>query len=150
MQLRDVLLVLHIAGAAAWLGANILQGYVPVLAARQGTEAVAGWYRVTGELSKKFYMPASILVLATGIWMVLIDDSIAFEDPFIAIGIGMVVVGALLGILVYSPGSEDAAVAIESRDENAVAKTTGKLARFGALETILLLITIAVMVTRLQ
>ena len=34
MELRDVMLVVHIAGAGTWLGANMIQAVVPGLAAR--------------------------------------------------------------------------------------------------------------------
>ncbi|MCZ6736457.1 MAG: hypothetical protein O7B77_00600, partial [Actinobacteria bacterium] len=78
MELRDVMLVIHIAGAGTWLGANMIQAVVPGLAARQGAEVAAGWYRVAGDLSKRLYMPASILILITGIVLVLEDASLSF------------------------------------------------------------------------
>ena len=43
MELRDILLVLHIAGAGTWLGANIVQAVAPSMAAKQGPAAAAGW-----------------------------------------------------------------------------------------------------------
>ncbi|MEA1903094.1 MAG: DUF2269 family protein [Actinomycetota bacterium] len=150
MELRDVLLVIHIAGAGSWLGANLLQAVVPSMAAKQGVEAAAGWFRVAGELSKKFYMPVSTVLLATGIWMVLLDDSISFENVFVVIGIGMIVVGALLGIFVFEPGSEEAATAVESGDEARLKAAVGKIARFGTIDTLLLIVTISVMVIRLR
>ena len=43
MELRDILLVLHIAGAGTWLGANIVKAVAPSMAAKQGPAAAAGW-----------------------------------------------------------------------------------------------------------
>ncbi len=36
MDVRDIMLVLHIAGVGAWLGANVVQAMVPTMAAKQG------------------------------------------------------------------------------------------------------------------
>jgi hypothetical protein len=149
MELRDILLVLHIAGAGAWLGANIVQALAPSLAAKQGPAAQAGWYRIAAKLSSRLYMPAAILILITGIWMVLLNDAYGFGTLFVTIGFGMVIVGAILGILVFDRGSEQAATAIEAGDQGAVRSATGRLAGFGVLDTVLLLFTITAMVLRL-
>jgi hypothetical protein len=149
MELRDVLLILHIAGAGTWLGANIVQAMAPSLSAKQGPAAQAGWYRVAAKLSSRLYMPASILILATGIWMVLLVDAYGFGTLFVTIGFGMIVIGAILGILVFDRGSERAAHAIETGDQNAIKAATGRIAAFGVLDTVLLLFTITAMVLRL-
>jgi hypothetical protein len=149
MELRDILLILHIAGAGAWLGANIVQALAPPLAARQGPAAQAGWYRIAAKLSSRLYMPAAILILITGIWMVLLNDAYGFGTLFVTIGFGMIIVGAILGILVFDRGSEQAATAIEGGDQGAIRSATGRLAGFGVLDTLLLLFTITAMVLRL-
>lgn len=149
MELRDILLTLHIAGAATWFGANVVQAVAPAMAARQGPETAAGWYRVAGGLLIRLYMPASIVILATGIWMVLISDAYSFASVFVTIGFGMIVVGALLGIFVFGPGSERAAAAIESGDQGRIRAAVGRVAAFGTVDTLLMLFTIAAMVLRL-
>jgi hypothetical protein len=149
MELRDILLILHIAGAGAWLGANIVQALAPPLAAKQGPAAQAGWYRIAAKLSSRLYMPAAILILITGIWMVLLNDAYGFGTLFVTIGFGMIIVGAILGILVFDRGSEQAATAIEGGDQGAIRSATGRLAGFGVLDTLLLLFTITAMVLRL-
>ena len=149
MELRDVLLILHIAGAGAWLGANIVQAMAPSLAAKQGPAAQAGWYRIAARLSSRLYMPAAILILITGIWMVLLSDAYGFGTLFVTIGFGMIIIGALLGILVFDRGSQQAATAIEAGDQAAIRSATGRLAGFGVLDTLLLLFTITAMVLRL-
>ncbi|MFB3050579.1 MAG: hypothetical protein ACE1Z0_01180 [Acidimicrobiia bacterium] len=148
MDLRDVLLVIHIAGAGTWLGANMIQAVVPGLAARQGAEVAAGWYRVAGHLSKRLYMPASILILITGIVLVLEDASLSFGSLFVTIGFGMIVIGALLGIFIFDPGSEVVAVAVESGDQSRIKATTARIATFGTVDTLLVLFTMTAMVLR--
>jgi hypothetical protein len=149
MELRDVLLILHIAGAGAWLGANIVQAMAPSLAAKQGPAAHAGWYRIAARLSSRLYMPAAILILVTGIWMVLLSDAYGFGTLFVTIGLAMIIIGALLGILVFDRGSQQAATAIEAGEQAAIRSATGRLAGFGVLDTVLLLFTITAMVLRL-
>lgn len=149
MELRDILLTLHVAGVGTWFGANIVQALAPSMAARQGAEAAAGWYRVAGGLSRRLYMPASILILVTGVWMVVDNEAYGFGDPFVTIGFGMIVLGALLGIFVFEPGSERAARAIESGDQGQIRASTARVAAFGTADTLLLLFTITSMVLRL-
>jgi hypothetical protein len=147
MELHEVMLVLHIAAVGTWLGANIIQAVVPGLAARQGAEVVAGWYRVTGQLSKRLYMPAAILVLITGIVMVLQHD-ISFGSLFVTIGFATIVISALLGIFVFDPGSKIAAEAVESGDQSRIKAATSRITAFGTVDTLLVLFTITAMVIR--
>ena len=149
MELRDILLVLHIAGAGTWLGANIVQAVAPSMSAKQGPAAAAGWFRVAAGLSTRLYMPAAITLLATGIWMVLIEDAYGFGTLFVTIGFGMIIIGTLLGIFVFERGSIRAADAIDSGDQTTAKAARGRLAGFGVLDTLLLLFTITAMVLRL-
>ncbi len=149
MELRDILLVLHIAAAGTWLGANMVQAVAPSMTAKQGPAAAAGWFRVAAGLSTRLYMPAAIVLLATGIWMVLLTDAYGFGTVFVTIGFAMIVVGTLLGIFVFERGSLRAADAIDAGDEMAAKASRGRLAGFGILDTVLLLFTITAMVLRL-
>jgi hypothetical protein len=150
LTLRDVLLVLHIAGAGTWLGANVVQAIVPPLAARTGAATLSSWYRVTAGLSTRLYMPAAILILVTGILMVLDSDVYGFGDVFVNIGFGMIVIGAVLGIVIFGPGGEKAAAALESGDEREIRTEVGKVTRWGVIDTVLFLFTITAMVLRLD
>ena len=148
MSLGTVLLVLHIVAAGMWLGANVMRAVVPNLIAPHGAEATAGWFRVAGSLSKRLYMPAAIVLLATGVWMVLRTNSYGFGSLFVTIGFAMIIVSAVLGIVVFGPGSEVAAKAVEAGDESRIKAATSRLAAFGTVDTLLLLFTITVMVNR--
>ncbi|MGH8870580.1 MAG: hypothetical protein ACRDWS_01205 [Acidimicrobiia bacterium] len=149
MELKEILLVLHIAGAGTWLGANIVQAVAPSMTAKQSPQAAAGWYRVAARLPTRVYIPAAVLILATGIWMVLDSEAYSFGNLFVNIGFGMIIIGALLGSLVFGPGSERAAQAVESGDKGAIRTASGRIAAFGTLDTLLLLFTITAMVLRL-
>lgn len=148
LELADILLVFHIAGAGAWLGANIIQAVVPRMIAAQGQAASAGWYRVASKLGNRLYIPAALVILVTGVFLVLENDAYGFGARFVTVGFAMIVVGAVLGIVVFEPGSERAAEAIESADPGRIRAAVSRLAAFGALDTLLILVTITAMVTR--
>lgn len=148
MGLREILLTFHIAGAGIWLGANVLQAVVPGMVARQSPKAAAAWYRVAAKLVNRVYVPASVVILITGTFLVLRADVYGFGTRFVTVGFAMIVVGAVLGFVVFAKGSERAAEAIESADQGRVRSAISRLAAFGALDTLLLLLTIVAMVTR--
>lgn len=150
MSYRDILLVLHIAGAGTWLGANVVQAVVPPAAARAGKTTLAGWYRLTSVMARRLYIPAALLILATGVLLVLQDGNYEFGSTFVTIGFGMIVVGAVLGSLIFGPGGDAAAEAVESEDPSAIKTAVARLTRWGIVDTLLLLFTIAVMVIRLD
>lgn len=142
------MLVLHVAGAGTWLGANVVQAVAPPLAARQGEAGMASWYRITSGLSSRLYMPAAIMILVTGIFLVLESDAYGFDSLFVGIGMGMIVIGAALGMVVFGPGGHRTAEAIESGDAARARSAQARIAGFGILDTVLLLFTITVMVLR--
>lgn len=150
MTYRDILLILHIAGAGTWLGANVVQAVVPRAAAKAGTATLAGWYRITSVLAKRLYIPAALIILISGILMVLDSDAYGFGSTFVTIGFAMIVVGAVLGSVVFGPGGEAAAAAVESEDLSTIRRAVAKLTTWGLVDTLLLLFTISAMVLRLD
>lgn len=150
MTYRDILLVLHIAGAGIWLGANVVQAVVPPAAARLGTAALAGWYRLTSVLARRLYIPAAILILITGVLLVLENEAYGFGSTFVTIGMAMIVIGAVLGMVVFGPGGDAAADAVESGDESRIRSAVARTTTWGLVDTLLLLVTITVMVLRLD
>lgn len=92
--MREVLLIVHIAAAGAWLGANIVQIAGQRMMAATPPEARAAWYRVTGGLAGPVYIPAGVLLVISGSWMVLTVDAYSFADAFVVIGLAVIVVGA--------------------------------------------------------
>ena len=82
--------------------------------------------------------------------VVVLGDSYSFGSTFVTIGFAMIVVGAVLGMVVFGPGGEKAADALETGDQGAAQAATSRLARWGVLDTLLLLVTIMAMVLRLD
>jgi hypothetical protein len=147
MAYRDILLVLHIAGAGAWLGANIMQALVPGLMGPT-SPAAASWFRVTEKLSGRFYIPVGVTILATGILLVLDSDPYGFGSAFVSIGFGAVVIGAVLGSTVFGPKSAAIADALDSGNTVLAEKIRATTGQFGVLDTLVLLFAIYAMVSK--
>lgn len=113
MAYRNLLLTLHIASAAAWLGANFVQlALTPWFAARGG-EAAASWFEGTGLLAKRYYNVAGAVLGVTGVLLVL-ELGYAWSSGFVAVGITVIVVGAALGIGFFGPEGERLAATARS------------------------------------
>lgn len=143
-----ILLVIHIAAAGAWFGANLLQAIVPGLLGPV-TPAAASWFRTTEKLSGRFYIPVGVTVLVTGILLVLNSEAYGFGSVFVAIGFATVVIGAVLGSTVFGPKSLAIADAIDAGETDRADKIRVTVGNFGILDTVILLFTFYAMVAKL-
>lgn len=146
--MREVLLVIHILGAGTWLGANVTQLMVTPRLRDEGGAAAAAWMRSIHKMGTMLYTPAAVLLLITGVWLVIDSSVYDFEQVFVAIGVMMVIIGAVLGARVYGPKAESAAAAFQAGDDAAGSTIVARTSRVGAVETALLVTTIVAMVYR--
>ena len=148
--MRDVLLIIHILGAAAWFGANVVQTMVNPTIGRAGSTVAAHWLRTTVKMGTRLYSPAAVVILLSGIGLVLVSEGVyEFSDLFVSVGFLVVIVGAALGMAVFAPTGRKAADAYEAGDTEAVQASEHRLALFGILDTVLLVVVITLMVLRL-
>jgi hypothetical protein len=146
-MLRTTLLVIHILAAAAWFGANVTQAVVTPHFVRAGGEPAARWWRATVQMGRVLYMPAGIIVLVTGVFLVT-SGPYSFADLFVSIGFLAVIVGVVLGIVVFGPRGRRAAELHESGDSAAAVPVERSIAGFGALDTVVVAVTILAMVAK--
>lgn len=148
MLYPDLLLVIHIAAVGAWLGANVVQAIVPGLLGPESA-AAATWFRTTEKLSGRLYIPAGVTVLVSGILLVLDSEEYGFGSVFVTIGFVAIVIGAVLGSVVFGPKSRAIADAIDSGNLDLARTTRESTGRFGVLDTLVVLFTIYAMVAKL-
>ena len=146
--MTEFLLIVHILSAAAWIGGSLLAGFVGPRMARAGGEATLGWARVAAEAGARFFNPAGVLTALSGIGLVLVSDIYDWSDTFVSIGLGVVVAGALIGALVYRPGSQRLIAALESNDFPAAAAQGKNTAIWGTVMAGLLIVAVVVMVLK--
>ncbi len=148
MLYRNILLVIHIAAVGAWFGANIVQAIVPGLIGPESAAASA-WFRVTEKMAKSLYIPAGVTILVTGILLVLNSEVYGFGTMFVSIGFLAVIVGAVLGSVVFGPRSRAIADALDSGDVTLANRLRANTGGFGVLDTLIVLFTIFAMVAKL-
>lgn len=146
--MRNFLLVVHIAAAGIWLGASATQMVVAPMLTRQSGEVASAWMTASMNLSKRLYPIAGTAILAAGIGLVLVSDVYEFTDVFVGIGIVVIVVAGLLGSRLFTPVAAQAADAYRSGDTTAGRAASSKIARFGLLDVVLLLVAITAMVAK--
>lgn len=144
--MRQTLLILHIIGVAIWLGGNVVLAFVgPRIGTAEATTRI-WWAETQGAMARVLYNVAGILVLVTGVGLVLDSDFYEFSNMFVSIGFLAILVGAGLGMAVFGPGSRALAAAVRDGDADAERAITARLTAFGALDSIVVVITIVAMV----
>lgn len=143
--MRNTLLVLHILGVATWFGANMVLAFAGPRAAHATADTRRWWAETQGSMARVLYNVAGVLVLITGVGLVL-DGDISFGSTFVTVGFLAVIIGAVLGMAVFGPGTRKLAEAIEAGDEATEKSLNGRLAVFGAIDSLVLVFAIAAMV----
>lgn len=87
MTLGDWLLLIHILAAATWLGAAITLALLALQAGKSGQRS--DFIRQMEWVGPRIGAPASLTILATGVWMVLRNDAWSFSDVWILVGLGL-------------------------------------------------------------
>ena len=87
------------------------------------------------------------MVLLTGIAMVL-NDQAEFKDAYVSLGFLAVILGAGLGMGVFGPGCRQIAAAYREGDTATAKATIAKLGMAGALESLIVVVTIVAMVAK--
>ncbi len=148
--MRNFLLVLHIIGVCIWLGANVVQAFLARSVAEADRDTRAWWAAAQGSMARVLYNVAGITILITGILMLVATDSpYSFSSTFVSIGFVAILVGAGLGMGVFGPGSRNLESAIKAGDRPVEASLGQRLLAFGALDTLVIIVTIWAMVAKL-
>ncbi|MGI9579283.1 MAG: hypothetical protein ACR2OH_13875 [Microthrixaceae bacterium] len=144
--MRDTLLVLHIIGVAAWLGANFTLAFTGSMTSEADPSTRRWWAGAQGNLARIYKSVAATLVLITGVWLVLDNEGLSMGSTFVSIGFAAIIIGILFGIFVYGPGCRQIAAAIDQGDDASEKSVNNRLAAFGAVESLILVVTIVAMV----
>jgi hypothetical protein len=144
--MRVLLLVLHIVGVGTWLGANVAQLITTRRLVGRGGQVAAAWMDTVVLWGRILYMPASILILATGVALVLDSTVYEFSQAFVSIGFAAVILAAVLGMTVFVMGGRQAAAAFNAGDGAAGNAQVGRLISWGMVDTAVLVFAIIAMV----
>jgi hypothetical protein len=145
MTYGNVLLVLHIAGVCAWLGANFVQLAIAPRMDREGTTIAAAWTRQTMWLGERYYSVAGAWLAITGILLVIHED-LAWRSGFIWVGVVVIVIGAVLGVAAFTPLAKRRLGALEAGDAAGAKEAQSRIIPLALLDTVLVLIAMLAMV----
>lgn len=146
--MNDFFLILHILGAAAWLGGGFLTGFVGPRMGRQGTDASIGWARVSAEAGTKFFNTAGIVTVLSGIGLVVVSEVYDWADTFVSIGFGIAIATGLIAALALRPGSKRLIAAFESGQPGEAVTQAKRAAIWGTVSAGLLIVAVVVMVLK--
>jgi len=146
---RTLLLALHITAVAAWLGANFVQIVLSPRIARSPAATAAEWARQTVWLGRRYYNVVGTLIGLTGVLLVL-DGDWAWSSGFIWVGVVVLVIGGLMGVLVFESLMTRRIVALDTGEAESAAGLLRRIMQFAVLDTVLVLIALVAMVHRWQ
>ena len=96
MNARTVLLTLHIAAIASWLGADVVQHAMRHRWQRETSEVSEAWARMQFWLHDRYYASVVVVILVTGVALVQ-HGHWGWSSKFIWVGLGTIAAGATLG-----------------------------------------------------
>lgn len=94
----ELLVFIHILGGLTWFGGGLFyQLHMNRLRASNGQTAVVDQFDSFAWSEKWLFLPAPLLVIATAITMVLVNDAWSFSQPWIYVSLALWVVEAIMG-----------------------------------------------------
>jgi hypothetical protein len=145
MTTRTILLTLHIAAIASWLGVDVLQHAIRHRWQKETSEATKAWARTQFWLHDRYYAVVAVVILVSGIALVQ-DGHWAWSSTFIWVGIGTIVAGATLGGIGLKGLAKKRIDALEASDTQGAAAAERRALPIEFLLTAFVLVAVVSMV----
>ena len=145
MTTHTILLSLHIAAIASWLGADIVQHAMRHRWKKETSEATKAWARTQFWLHDRYYAVVAGLILVSGIALVQ-DGHWAWSSKFIWVGIATIVAGATLGGIGLKGLAKKRIDALEASDRHGAAAAERRALPIEFLLTAFVLVAVVSMV----
>jgi len=92
------LLLVHIAGAIVWIGGGLMLSIMGARVRQSDNPAVIGEFaRTLSFVGLRLFMPAVVLVLITGVWLVLISSEFTITQLWVLLALAAFVLAFLIG-----------------------------------------------------
>jgi uncharacterized membrane protein len=102
-SLYTLMLIGHVLSAVVWVGGGLCMSFVALQALRTSDPvAIAAAARTGGWLGHRIFTPASLLVFAFGVGMML-DGGLAWNQEWVLIALAAWLVAFLLGVAFFGP-----------------------------------------------
>jgi uncharacterized membrane protein len=150
MSLYELLKLIHVLAAIAWIGTAIEQQFVGNRAtSSKDPRRIEHFVDEAEWVGVRVMTPAAIVVVIAGVAMV-IESAWNFSDTWILIGIGLFIVTSLNGMLYLTPQSKKLKVAIADRglDDEGVMNNIRTLTLASRIDLLVLVLIVADMVIK--
>jgi uncharacterized membrane protein len=144
--LYETLKLVHVLAVIVWVGGGIVLTLVLGRAWRTSLGAVAPIARIGAGLGPVFGAAGGIAFLAGVAMVVTTEGSPDFEEPWIAIGVVVYLISAVVGARLIGPRYGRLAAAAEAGDQGGAAAARSALVPVTVVDLTLLVIAIAAMV----
>lgn len=145
-MLYDALAFVHVLAAIVWVGGGLASQFIVARVAKADPAHRLGAARDFLFIGTRVYPWASLIVLVTGVWMVLDEAALAFEQAWIVIGLVGLVVTAGIGSGYITPQSRKAIAAVEGGNPAAAAPIGARIALASRTAAVILMIALWAMV----
>lgn len=145
-----ILKSLHVIAAVTWVGGSLGINVLATRLRKSGDSSTMARFAKEAEwIGMHVFMPASIALLALGIWMVA-TSAWNFSDLWIELGIAGIIATVITGAAVIGPTSRKLGELIEAHGaENAeVQAAIGRLLQIARVDLVVLLLVVIDMVVK--
>ena len=151
VDLFETLKMFHVLAAVIWVGgAAAVQVFAIRTVAASDPHRMAAFAKDAEWVGTRVFTPASLLVLALGIWMVIDNPGIGFGDTWIVLGLGGIIFSALVGSIFLGPesGRIGKLIDAEGADSPEVQRRLKRIFLVSRVELVILLLVVVDMVVR--
>lgn len=151
MTWYETFLWLHITGAAIWVGGDtMIQAFAHRITRSGDADRMAGFSSDVEWIGLRLVMPASVVLLATGIALVT-NGNWDWSEPFVSVGllVWLVSAGVGAGFLGPESGRISKIVAAEGPASAEAQRRIARILLFSRIELVLLLVVVFMMAVKL-
>lgn len=143
-HLYNTVVFVHILMAIIWVGGAITLQIYATLATRAGPQQTADFAKNAEFIGQRIFMPASIILLLVGLWMVFGWDYWSFTDAWVLVGLAGIAFSIIVGAGFVGPesGRVGKLVAEKGMDDPEVATRISRILRISRIELVVLIVVI--------
>jgi uncharacterized membrane protein len=146
----ELLLFLHVLGAALWAGGAVIY-YVLVerMNVASDRQALSGLLSHSEKVGQFYFMPAALVTLIAGIFLVLRGDW-RWSEPFVIVGLVGVAITVVVGAILSTPREKALEEALSSPNSSYddVRRAFGPVRAIARLDVLLLVVIIFFMTVK--
>ena len=143
--LDDWLVAIHILSAVIWVGGSFMTQLFAIRTQSHGPQAMAVFSKDTEFLGQRTFLPASLILLGTGIW--LISRDVFTLDDWVVYGLIVIGISIVTGAGFLGPESGRLGKLIEERggEDPEVQRRISRIFLVSRIELVLLVSVVLVM-----